>query len=52
MIPQASTTIPAMITNTSNGGKPTTSTRPVEFTIALCMEWNNPAINTLQPAPL
>jgi hypothetical protein len=26
--------------------------RPVEFTMALCMEWYKPAINTLEPAPL
>jgi hypothetical protein len=31
----ASTTIPAMITNTSNCGRATTATRPVEFTMAL-----------------
>jgi hypothetical protein len=52
MIVAASTTIPAMITNTSNCGRPTTATRPVGFTMALCIEWNNPAINTLLPAPL
>jgi hypothetical protein len=27
-------------------------TKPVELTMALCMEWNNPAINTLELAPL
>ena len=43
----AGTTKPAMITRTSNCGRPTTATRPVEFTMALCMEWNSPAINTL-----
>jgi hypothetical protein len=52
MIAAASTTIPPMITNTSNCGRATTATRPVELTMALCMEWNNPAINTLEPAPL
>jgi hypothetical protein len=38
MIAAASTTMPAMITKASNGGKLTTATRPVEFTMALCME--------------
>ena len=52
MIAPASTTMPAMISNTSNCGSATTATRPVEFTMALCMAWNNPAINTLEPAPL
>jgi hypothetical protein len=52
MIAAAITTIPAMITNTSNYGRPTTATRPVAFTMALCMDWNNPAINTLEPALL
>jgi hypothetical protein len=52
MIAAASTTMPAMITNTSNCGRPTTATGPVGFTIALCMEWNSPAINTLKPALL
>jgi hypothetical protein len=33
-------------------GRPTTATRPVAFTMALCMAWNNPAINTLAPALL
>jgi hypothetical protein len=33
MIAAASTTIPAMITNTSNCGRPTTATKPV-FTMA------------------
>ena len=41
-----------MITNTSNGGRATTATRPVEFTMALCMEWNSQAIKTLDPALL
>ena len=49
MIAAASTTMPAMITKASNGGKLTTVTRPVGFTMALCMEWNSPAINTLAP---
>jgi hypothetical protein len=50
MIAPASTTIPSMITNTSNYGRSTTATRSVEFTMALCMEWNKPAINTLEDA--
>jgi hypothetical protein len=52
MIAAAIPTIPAMITNTSNCGKLTAATRPVAFTMALCMAWNNPAINTLAPALL
>jgi hypothetical protein len=52
MIAPASTTIPSMITNTSNCGRSTTATRPVEFTMALCMAWKSPAINTLEPALL
>ena len=38
IIAAASTTIPAMISNTSNCGRAITATRPVEFTVALCME--------------
>jgi hypothetical protein len=41
-----------MISNTWNGGKPTTATRPVELKTGLCMAWSNPAIDTLKPALL
>jgi hypothetical protein len=34
MIAAASATIPAMITNTLNCGRPTTATKPVDFTMA------------------
>jgi hypothetical protein len=47
MITVANTTIPAMISNTSNCGRAITATRPVGFTMALGMEWKKPAINTL-----